>query len=415
MKKILIPFYFLIAGLVIWGFISPDGIRGAWANNVWSLAFVEHFYNENSTLQSLPTPPSSHPHAKLLLAREAIVSGDDNLALEYIIPLVGPDNPMVTNAYAEIEYRRENYTEAINAWKTAGNLTTLHLITIELRDKKLLDAALLAAQSRYSLDRETSTSMLATIYIDRNEISSAAQLLDNSVNEFPQSSSSHTWIRMKSELLLMQADSFATQGLISEAESAYQASVSVFPNNWVAWRRFGWFSYNTLKDIQSAITCFKGEIDANAENGEGQFDLAQLYASERNIDSAIYWYEQAISIKPDRQDYLLTYANFLRNSQELSKAVEVYDHLLLTFPDYADAFYEAAIAYSQAQLPEKAIQSIKRAIELMNPPQLKYYLLAGTLYESNGDKNEALRAYENALTIDPNSSEALQAKARLSN
>lgn len=414
MKKILIPFYILIAGLVIWGFITPSGIRGAWANNVWSLAFVENFYDENSTIRALQNPPSSHPHAILLLAREAISNGDDILALEYITPLIGPDNPMVTNAYAEIEYRRENYTEAINAWKMAENLTALHLIIIELREKKLLDSALLAGQSRYSLDRETSTSMLATIYTDRNEFSSATELLESSRNEFPHSSSYQTWTRMLSEIQLAQANSYSSQGLISEAELAYKASTEIYPSNWVAWKRFGWFNYYTLKDIQSAISCFQGEINANPESGEGQFDLANLYAIEKDINSAIYWYEQAISIKPDRQDYLLTYANFLRNSQELSKAVEVYDQLLLTFPDYTDAFYEAAIAYAQYQQPDKAIQSIERAIQLMNPPQLKYYLLAGSLYESIGNDIEALNAYENALIIDPNSPAALQAKARLS-
>ena len=329
-------FYIVILGVLIWGFITPSGIRGAWANNVWSLAFVEHFYNENSTMQSLPNRTSSHPHAKLLLAREAINSGDDSVALKYITPLIGPDNPMVTNAYAEIAYRQGNYTEAINTWEMAGNLTALHLLSIELREKKLLDAALLAAQSRYSLDRETSTSMLATIYIDRNEFSSATELLEISMNEFPHSNSYQTWTRMKSEILLTQANSYSTQGLISEAELAYHASVTVNPNNWFAWKKFGWFYYNTRMDIQSAIRCFEGEMNANPESGEGHFDLAQLYAIERNNSSAIYWYEKAIALKPDRQDYLLTYANFLRNSQELSKAVAIYDQLLLTFPDYTD-------------------------------------------------------------------------------
>ena len=73
-------FYLVILGLSIWGMINPEGIRAAAANNKWSLDFVDRFYDENSTWQALPKPPSSHPHAKLLLAREAIDSGDDDLA-----------------------------------------------------------------------------------------------------------------------------------------------------------------------------------------------------------------------------------------------------------------------------------------------------------------------------------------------
>jgi len=414
MKKILIAFYILIAGLIIWGFINPEGIRGAWANNVWSLAFVEHFYNENSTIRELPNPPSSHPHAKLLLAREAINSGDDNLALQYITPLIGPDNPMMTNAYAEIEYRQGNYTEAINAWKMAGNTEALHQKTMELRDSGLLDAALLASQTRYDLDKETTTEMLANIYALRNEFSPAIDLLDRSIKEYPHSDRYQTWINIKSDILWLQARTYVTQGLLSEAELAYQESVTNNPNNWKAWRQYGWFNYYTLNKTQSAIECFQAEISAYPKSGEGQFDLASLYSSEKDLESAIFWFEKALELNPDKRDWLFTYGNFLRNNQYLSRAVEIFDHLLLTFPDYTDAFYEASRAYAQNQQPDKAIQSIERAIKLTNPPQLKYYLLAGSLYESNGNKNEAIKAYEKALMIDPNSPEALQGKARLS-
>lgn len=407
-------FYLVILGLSIWGMINPEGIRAAAANNKWSLDFVDRFYDENSTWQALPKPPSSHPHAKLLLAREAIDSGDDDLALEYITPLVGPDNPMLTNTYAEIAYRQGNYTEAINAWKTARNIEALHQITIDLRNNGLLDAALLASQTRYSLDRETTTFLLASIYAQQNEFSSAIELLDQSMQEFPNSPSYPRWLETKSGIRLKEANSYASQGLLTEAKLAYQDSVTVNPNNWVAWRNFGWFYYNSLNDIQSATTCFQQEMKANSENGEGQFDLATMYANQKNMELAIYWFEKAIEVKPDNKRYYLRYANYLRNSQELSKAVVIYDHLLLTFPDYADAFYEAAIAYSQNQQPEKAVQSIEKAIQLKDPPQLKYFLLAGSLFESIGNNGEAIKAYENVLAIEPNNPEALQAKARLS-
>jgi len=414
MKKKLIPFYVLLIGLITWGIINPIGIRAAAANNKWSLDFVAHYYDENSTWQDLLNPPLSHPHAKLLLAREAMESGDDNLALEYITPIVGPDNPMATNSYAEIKYRQGNYTEAINAWKLADNSGALNQISFELRDKGLLDAALFASQAGYSLDRETTTAILANIYILRNEFSAAIELLDQSMQEFPDSINYRRWLGMKSSIRLTEANTYAKQGMISEAILAFQESVSVDPNNWGAWKNFGWFYYNSLNDISTAIKCFQGEVNANPEIGEGQFDLARMYAYQEDIESAIYWFEEAIEIKPDNKGFQLTYANYLRNSQKLSKAIEIYDQLLIAFPTYVDAFYEASIAYSQNQELEKAIHSIEKALQLMNPPQLKYYIQAGSLYESVGNNEKALKAYENALTLDPGNPEALQAKARLS-
>lgn len=403
-----------ILGLLLWGIINPNGFRAAIANNRWSLEFADYFYAARSDSLLSQNPPSSHPHAKLLLAREAIDSGNDQLALAYITPLIGPDNPLITNSYAEIMYRQENYIEAIRAWEMAGNLTALHNTTYELREKKLLDAALLAAQSRYNLERETSTSSLATILSDQKNFNSAIELLDQSMTEFPDSKYFKTWVNTKSGIQFVQAIDYASNGMLSEAEQAYRASVTTNPNNWGAWKRFGWFYYYSYNDFQSAIDCFRGEITANPENGEGQFDLAQLYAIEKQVESAGYWYEQAIALRPDRRDFQLHYANFLRGTQDLVKAVEIYDRLLLNFPDYADAYYEAAKAYAQFEQPAKAIQSIERAIQLSESPALRFYLLAGALYEGNGLKEKALEVYRDALMLDPNSPDALNAIKRLS-
>lgn len=413
MKSIRIISYLTILGLVLWGIINPNGIRAAAANNKWSLAFVEHFYTENSTMPKIINPPSSHPHAKLLLAREAIKSGNDSLALEYVTPFIGPDNPMMTNAYAEIAYRQENYTEAIRAWKMAGNINALHKAMYELLDKELVEAALYANQSRYNLDKESAAASLAGLYVSQNDFPSALEVLDQSMYEFPDSSKYQTWLRMKSEIKLTQADFFLSKSSFIEAESAYQSSVTINPNNWLAWRKFGWFHYKINRDVESAKMCFQEEIKAKPESGEGQFDLANLYAAGENFELANYWFMRAIEIKPDSIYWLTTYANFLAEYQELSKAIEIYEYVLQTNPDYADGFYSAAKVYAQDNQPEKAISAIERALQLMNPPSLRYYLLAGTLYEKNGYKEEALNAYANALLIDSKNQEALLAKKRL--
>jgi Tfp pilus assembly protein PilF len=153
---------------------------------------------------------------------------------------------------------------------------------------------------------------------------------------------------------------------------------------------------------------------ANPENGEGQMDLAILYALEKQAEPAGYWYRQALSLRPDRGDFQLHYAKFLRDSKKIDEAVEIFDRLLQDFPDYIDAHYEAALTYAQLNQPAKAIQSIERVLQLMNPPVLRYYLLAGSLYEANGMKEKAAEAFKNALLLDPQNPEALNGIKRLS-
>lgn len=413
-RKLRILLALPVAAILLWGIITPNGFRAAVEVNKWSQAFIAHFYQPISSDQALPLPPASHPHAKLLLAREAIANGDDDLALAYITPLIGPDNPLVTNAYAEITYRHEDFARAISAWEMAGNLTALHNATYELREKKLLDDALKAAISRYHLEPETSTSALATIYTDLKEYDQAVALLDQSMGEFPESKFFVTWLNTKSGVQFLQANDYAANNQLSEAELFYRASVNTNPNNWIAWKKFGWFYYYNFKDSESAANCFKGEMAAYPENGEGQIDLATLYALEKQAQPAGYWYRQAISLRPDRGDFQLHYAKFLRDSKELDEAAEIFDRLSQDFPDYIDAHYEAALTYAQLNQPAKAIQSIERVLQLMNPPVLRYYLLAGSLYEANGMKEKAVEAFKNALLLDPQSPEALNGIKRLS-
>jgi tetratricopeptide (TPR) repeat protein len=50
----------------------------------------------------------------------------------------------------------------------------------------------------------------------------------------------------------------------------------------------------------------------------------------------------------------------------------------------------------------------------MQPPTLKAYLLAGQIFEAEGEKNQALFAYQQALSLDPENTLAKQGVERLS-
>ena len=59
------------------------------------------------------------------------------------------------------------------------------------------------------------------------------------------------------------------------------------------------------------------------------------------------------------------------------------------------------------------MQAIEQALDLMETPNLWYYVQAGVLYEWVGDQTSALQAYRQALTIDPKNPAAAQGVARL--
>jgi len=124
MKKILIPFYILTVGLVIWGFINPDGIRGAWANNVWSLNFTQQYFSTIKTSTPHLSPPPNHAHSELFQAKLALKQENYTLALNYITPLLTNSDPVVQSLYANLLYRTNDYPSAFLVWQHAGDISS---------------------------------------------------------------------------------------------------------------------------------------------------------------------------------------------------------------------------------------------------------------------------------------------------
>jgi len=406
MKKILIPFYVLITGLVIWGFINPDGIRAARANNAWSISFIKNYFDSSRSFTSHLSPPPTHSHAELFLTKLALNQGDYPLALKHISPLLSNSDPVVLSIYADLLYRTNDYPGAIAAWLQAGDVSSLTKAAIEARENNQTDLVILAYQSLHSIDPKVYTRPLASELIGNQDYQGVITILKKSIEEHPQSSEHSTWLRQL-------GSSYAALQQWSEAKSAYEQAVIENPEDWISWRNLGWIYYDHEKYAEKALSCFEKVILIVPDRDVGYDDIKSIFQMEGDLTKALAWYEDALIRNPESLKLKLAYADFLRQNDEPDRAIGIYLEIISQFPNHDNSYFEIARLYLENNQPSLAIQNIEKALEIA-PKNVQFLLRAGYIYEQNGLMEKALGVYKAAMEIEPNNIHAQQGVIRLS-
>jgi len=191
-----IVFLVFITAIAAWGLINPLGIRAALNNNVWSLAFVNNKTGLSTSNSNADTPPSTHHHAGLLLAHQALAEEDTSLALTYLTPYLDAKDRLVLETYADVSFLQEDYASAILIWKSLGQWYTLEQASRVLTQEGDLDSLILAHQSayelfpeRYAIHLTRSMQSKANLYIEETQYEQAIEVYQELLSLFPGESS----------------------------------------------------------------------------------------------------------------------------------------------------------------------------------------------------------------------------------
>lgn len=200
-KWLKITFYILIAGIIAWGFITPNGIRAAFANNLWSIKFLDRVSRSPSSFDELPSPPSSHAYADLWLSHQALKSGNEAQALTLIQPLVEAADPLALDTQAKILFNQGQYDAAFDIWESTSNARSLDQAWATLIGTKNSAGLIYRANTiLYGLRPEEYTTWYASSLILNNEIDQAILVLEKSITAYPNSDQKATWLRILGNL-----------------------------------------------------------------------------------------------------------------------------------------------------------------------------------------------------------------------
>jgi len=400
MKKILIPFYVFIAGLVIWGFINPDGIRGAWANNVWSTKFVNHYFGISSEFPEQNNPPLSHKHATQFLIKQALVNNDYNSATTLISQILDESNVLLMETYAQVLYLKGDYVGSFNVWGKLKKESPLIQAVQYFRETGRNDLVESAYQYLFEIDPEKYTTPLADTLGKNNKMQEGLKIINHSIQNFPGSDQQSTWLRFIGDYHRNLAE-------WDKAEDYYHKALENKPDDWVVWLTLGNMYYARNSDLEKATYCFKKVIEIVPERGVGYHSIGFYYNRPDTIAEALQWFKIAAEKEPNNKRYLLSYANALRDTSNLTEAFDIYTTLEANYPEDRDIHYEISWAYWLNNQVEKSIESIEEAIRIA-PEKTIYYFRAAEIYEKIGEIDKTKEIYESILRIDPNNNQALQ-------
>lgn len=274
-------FFFTILTIILAiGFFDPNGIRAAVANNAWSIKFIRQVY-DGTPPDQMASPPSTHLHAGMLLAQQALTQDDLALASAYITPVDKTADRLVLDTYAQILYLEEDYQGAIEAWKNAGNARSLRQAGTELIKMGNPELGFLGWQAAYDVDPVQYTITYAHALKSQGDYHAAIALIKQSVQDYPGSNRVPLW-------------------------------------------------YKTMGDLYQ-------DVENYPEAAQGHFELAEVYWENDQSEQADQAIAQAIQLDPDNLNYHLLAGQIFEKSGSLEKALHAYETVLRIDPNQNQA------------------------------------------------------------------------------
>jgi tetratricopeptide (TPR) repeat protein len=166
-------------------------------------------------------------------------------------------------------------------------------------------------------------------------------------------------------------------------------------------------------NYDEAIKCFKKAIAINPNNAPIHYNLGIIYYDRGMLDEAITEYKKAIALLPGYLDAHYNLGITYIDKGMLDEAIDAFKKTIDIAPKDAAAYCNLGIVYDKKGMLDKAITEFKKAIDVYpnyaeahfnlgavykkqgsHTLAAKYFHKAGLLFLKNGDKEWALRAYE---------------------
>ena len=394
----------ILLGLVL--FAIPSA-RQAATINLWSLRYASEMHDPLRSQDAIPSPPDSHPRATLWLATWAIDNDDGQKALALLEPLAAEGDQYALYFMGRALERLGDFSGAVQAWKQAGEPGVLWNVAEAANQEGRFEDALEAYRAAWELEPGEGALRLANFVRHHKEYLPVAEAV------LRQTLAAHAVSRYRPNWLHCLADVLEKQNRWPEVAQIYQQAIVENPGDWEAHIGLGWSLLYCDYGSEAALAEFRRAIEIASGRGDGYLAMGQVLAREKRYPEADVWFRMALERDPENSSWYLIRANSARDAGELALALEVYRETIARFPNYGAAYYEMAWAYYLDGQTEQAIAAIERALEFRQG--IDDYGRIGRIYESAGETEKALSAYQQVLASRPNDRTALEALERLTN
>jgi tetratricopeptide (TPR) repeat protein len=151
-------------------------------------------------------------------------------------------------------------------------------------------------------------------------------------------------------------------------------------------------TFNIAKPyLKRAIKIYSGYTDAYRM-------LGFIYYMDNKFDSAYYFNDGGLKIKPDDAELNYNQGKVLDKQKKYDEAIKVLNHAVEINPKYEGAYYNLALSYTNKGDGEKGLEYFKKVIEL-NPKRSDAFYYSGLIYQAKKDSVKAKEYLEKAKSL----------------
>ena len=155
-----------------------------------------------------------------------------------------------------------------------------------------------------------------------------------------------------------------------------------------------------MGNLDDAEKYLKISIPNFPNNSEMHYLYAKLEYQRNNFENVLKCCKEALRIKPDFPEVLLTLGNALRELDNIGQAKKCYEMSLRFNASSAEALNNIGACYKMEEDYERAIGYFERA-QKINPKIGQVENNIGSIAEKLGDISRAIKCYENAVLLNP--------------
>ncbi|HWW13898.1 MAG TPA: tetratricopeptide repeat protein [Candidatus Dormibacteraeota bacterium] len=211
---------------------------------------------------------------------------------------------------------------------------------------------------------------------------------------------------------VLAGSSFLLLGDKDQAERAFELAAGLNPRSPAAQERLG-HVLGMRGNYGDAEKAYESSLAIAPDYAPALNGLAGILAKEGKSKQANVRVDRQIAAQPKAFQLYVAKAEFCIAEKDWACAEHSYQRTLALNPYYVNGYLALAHIYAATNRPQGMIQEYEAARSKF-PEYLPTYFLLAKVYEYVGNVDRARQIYQEALKVDPNSTESLSNLARLS-
>ncbi|MBD6617601.1 tetratricopeptide repeat protein [Komarekiella sp. 'clone 1'] len=289
--------------------------------------------------------------------------------------------------------------EAITLFRQAltlnpDNVDTLNHLGSTLKTKGMLAEAIVYLKQAIQLEPEEAIAhnYLGTIYKDQGQVEEAVVCYRRAIDIDP----SYAEAYRNLGLILTR------QNQLEEATECLETALKLKPDFPEAFNNLGIICKRRMR-WQEAGDYFEQAIELRPHYALAHKNLADIFVLTGCIDKAITSYQEALNLGLTDLDAWVTLCRLLRQQSRIEEALFCSQRGLEQYPKCANLHYAQGLIYIHTNKVDKAVDSLRQALEL-EPEQFETYYHLGEALISQGRLAEGRDVLRRGYSVhrDPN-------------